>query len=305
MKIYIAGHTGLVGSAIVRHVESKCEHEWAGRTRQELDLTNRPAVFKVLADEKPDALVIAAAKVGGIASNSSFPVEFLSQNIQIQTNLIDAAHAAKVKRVLFLGSSCIYPKFAEQPIKEESLLAGALEPTNEYYALAKIAGLKLIEAYRKQYGHAWISLMPTNLYGPNDNFDEVSSHVIPGMIAKFEKARLENDSTVTLWGTGNALREFLHVDDLADACLFALQNYSGDVALNVGSGFEVSIKELAELISEIAGFQGQILWDTSRPDGTPRKRLDTTRLEKLGWKASIELEAGLRELIHNRQARDV
>jgi GDP-L-fucose synthase len=303
LKIYVAGHTGMVGSAIVRNIESHGQHEWVGKTRQELDLTNRAAVFDFLANERPEALIIAAAKVGGIVANSTFPVQFLSDNIQIEANLIDGAHAAGIGKVLFLGSSCIYPKFAEQPIKEESLLTGALEPTNEYYALAKIAGLKLIEAYRKQHGHSWISLMPTNLYGPNDNFDELSSHVIPGMIAKFERARQENSETVTLWGTGTPLREFLHVDDLADACIFALSNYTGDLALNVGSGYEVSIRDLAELIAEIVGFEGEILWDKSKPDGTPRKRLDTSRLDSLGWSAAIDLRTGLTDLVKHRQAK--
>lgn len=303
LKIYVAGHTGMVGSALVRNIEFHGEHQWVGRTRQELDLTNRSAVFEFLASERPDAVIIAAAKVGGIVANSTYPVEFLSENIQIEANIIDGAHAAGIQKLLFLGSSCIYPKFAEQPIKEESLLTGALEPTNEFYALAKIAGLKLIEAYRKQHGHSWIALMPTNLYGQNDNFDEISSHVIPGMVVKFEKAKLENSESTTLWGTGSPLREFLHVNDLADACLFALKNYSGDVALNVGSGFEVSIKELAELIAEIVGFNGEILWDASKPDGTPRKRLDTSRLDSLGWSAAIDLRTGLTQVAKHRQAR--
>ena len=283
----------MVGSAIVRHIESQEEHSWIGATREELDLTDRQAVFDYLKQQKPEAVIIAAAKVGGIVANQSFPVSFLTENLQIQGNLIDGAHAAGIKKLVFLGSSCIYPKFAEQPIKEEYLLTGELEPTNEPYALAKIAGLKLTQAYRKQYGHDWISLMPTNLYGPGDNYDPELSHVISGMMRKFCKAKQENQESVTLWGSGVPLREFLHVDDLASATMFALENYFGDVALNVGSGEEVSIKDLAKQIREVVGFEGEITWDSSRPDGTPRKFLDSSRIQTLGWKPKIGLRKGL------------
>lgn len=293
MKIYVAGHRGMVGSALVRAIEANDVHSWIGATRAELNLTNRKDVFDYLEEHKPDAVIIAAAKVGGIVANDSFPVNFLSENLQIQTNLIDGSHEVGIQRLVFLGSSCIYPKFAEQPIKESSLLTGELEPTNEPYALAKIAGLKLIQAYRKQFGYSWISLMPTNLYGPGDNYDPESSHVIPGMIRKFCNAKSNGDSSVTLWGSGNPLREFLHVDDLAFATLFALENYEGEIALNVGSGEEVSIKELAVAIQQAVGFNGDIHWDTTRPDGTPRKFLDSSKLSSLGWRPALNLRGGL------------
>ena len=296
MKIYVAGHRGMVGSAIVRAIEAEGKNTWIGAIRSELDLTDRKGVFDYLKKNKPDAVIIAAAKVGGIVANDSFPVDFLSENLQIQTNLIDGSHAAGIEKLVFLGSSCIYPKFAQQPIKESSLLTGELEPTNEPYSLAKIAGLKLIQAYRKQFGHKWISLMPTNLYGPGDNYDPESSHVIPGMILKFCNAKNNGQSSVTLWGTGSALREFLHVDDLASATLFALESYEGQIALNVGSGEEVSIRELAETIKTAVGFTGEIHWDSSRPDGTPRKFLDSSKLEELGWKPSLNLKEGLERI---------
>ena len=297
MKIYVAGHKGMVGSAIVRHIESHEEHSWNGASRQELNLENRQAVFDYLEQQKPDAVIVAAAKVGGIVANQSFPVDFLTKNLQIQGNLMDGAHAAGVTQLVFLGSSCIYPKFAEQPIKEEYLLTGDLEPTNEPYALAKISGLKLVQAYRRQYGHDWISLIPTNLYGPGDNYDPELSHVIPGMIRKFCDAKSTNQPSVTLWGTGSPLREFLHVDDLASATMFALENYSGQVALNVGSGEEVSIKDLAMQISEVVGFEGKIIWDSSKPDGTPRKFLDSSRIRSFGWKPEISLQKGLEQTL--------
>lgn len=297
MKIYVAGHRGLVGSALVRAIEATDEHTWIGQTRQELDLLNRSAVFEYVAKERPDWVVIAAAKVGGIHANSTYPVEFLSENLQIETNLIDACHAAKIERVLFLGSSCIYPKASPQPIKEEYLLTGPLEPTNEAYALAKISGLKLIEAYRKQYGYRWISAMPTNLYGPGDNFDLQNSHVLPALIRKFHEAKEASASSVTLWGSGKPMREFLHADDLASACLHLLTNYDGASALNVGTGIDVSIKELAELIAKLTGFNGLIDWDQSKPDGTMRKLLDVSAITSTGWKARIPLESGLRETI--------
>jgi GDP-L-fucose synthase len=294
VKIYVAGHRGLVGSAIVRAIDVKGKHTWIGRSRSELDLLDRKAVFEYLAKEKPDAVVIAAAKVGGIHANDTYPVQFLSENLQIETNLMDAAHAAGIPRLLFLGSSCVYPKLAQQPIKEEYLLTGELEKTNEAYALAKISGLKLVQAYRKQYGHKWISAMPTNMYGPGDNFDLENSHVLPALIRKFHDAKTQGQPTATLWGTGSPKREFLHADDLGRACLFLLENYNDDVAINVGVGEDVSIKELAGLIQGVVGFQGTIDWDSSKPDGTPRKLLDVSKISALGWKAQISLEDGLR-----------
>lgn len=295
MRIYVAGHRGLVGSAIVRQIEAEGKHTWIGKTHQELDLLDRNAVFQFLAAEKPDAVIIAAAKVGGIHANDTFPVEFLSENLQIETNLMDAAHRANIDRLLFLGSSCVYPKFAEQPIKEESLLTGALEPTNEAYALAKISGLKLIQAYRRQYGRRWISAMPTNIYGPGDNFDLENSHVLPALIRKFHDAKTNGDEVVTLWGSGSPFREFLHADDLASACLFLLENYGNEVAINVGSGEEISIKDLAELVKKVVGFEGQIHWDASKPDGTPRKLLEVSKLSRLGWSPKVELHEGIRD----------
>lgn len=293
MKIYVAGHRGLVGSALVRAIELGSEHSWIGQTRQELDLLDRKAVFEYVAKEKPDWVIIAAAKVGGIHANSTYPVQFLSENLQIETNLIDACHAANIERVLFLGSSCIYPKICPQPIKEEYLLTGPLEPTNEAYALAKISGLKLIDSYRKQYGHKWISAMPTNMYGPGDNFDLENSHVLPAMIRKFHEAKATGADAVTLWGTGTPMREFLHADDLASACLHLLANYDGDVALNVGTGIDVTIKELAETVASVVGFDGDLIWDSSKPDGTPRKLLDSSLIHSSGWNHQIDLKFGI------------
>ena len=295
MKIYIAGHRGLVGSAIVRAIDTQGRHSWIGRTHYELDLLSRNRVFDFLAEEKPDAVVIAAAKVGGIHANNSYPVEFLSHNLQIETNLLDASHEAGISQLLFLGSSCVYPKLAQQPIKEEYLLTGELEKTNEAYALAKISGLKLVQAYRRQYGHNWISAMPTNMYGPGDNFDLESSHVLPALIRKFHDAKTRGATSVTLWGTGSPKREFLHSDDLGRACLFLLENYDDEIAINVGIGEDISINDLAELIREIVGFQGEITWDTSRPDGTPRKLLDVSRISRLGWKPAIPLRRGIED----------
>lgn len=294
VKIYIAGHRGLVGSAIVRAVEDECKHTWFGRARSELHLLDRKAVFEFVASEKPDAIIIAAAKVGGIHANNTYPVQFLSENMQIETNLMDAAHAAGIEKLLFLGSSCVYPKLAKQPIKEEYLLTGELEKTNEAYALAKISGLKLVQAYRNQYGHKWVSAMPTNMYGPGDNFDLENSHVLPALIRKFDDAKNSGASSVTLWGSGSPRREFLHADDLGRACLYLLENYDDEVAINVGVGEDVSIKELAELIQKITGFKGNIEWDSSKPNGTPRKLLDVSRITALGWKAQISLEDGIR-----------
>jgi GDP-L-fucose synthase len=284
----------LVGSAIVRQIEKDSVHSWLGKTRTELDLLDRRAVFDFLAIEKPEAVVVAAAKVGGIVANSTYPVKFLSENLQIETNLLDGAHAGGVERLLFLGSSCVYPKFASQPIKEEYLLTGELEKTNEPYALAKIAGLKLVQAYRQEHGHRWISAMPTNLYGPGDNFDLQNSHVLPAMIRKFHEAKLSNAQSVSLWGSGTPRREFLHSEDLARASIFLLENYDDDVAINVGFGEDFSIKELAEMVSEIVGFTGLVEWDKSKPDGTPRKLLDTSRISDLGWKPIIQLPDGIR-----------
>jgi GDP-L-fucose synthase len=283
-----------VGSAIARAVEAGSKHTWIGRTHSELDLLDRKSVFDYVAHEKPDAIIIAAAKVGGIHANDSFPVQFLSENLQIETNLMDAAHSVRTSRLLFLGSSCVYPKFAEQPIKEESLLTGELEKTNEAYALAKISGLKLVEAYRKQYGHRWISAMPTNMYGPGDNFDLENSHVLPALLRKFHEAKVNGISTVSVWGSGKPRREFMHADDLAGACLFLLENYDNDVPINVGTGTDVSIAELAELIGEVVGYSGNINWDSSRPDGTPRKLLDVSKMNHLGWRSKIDLKSGLK-----------
>jgi GDP-L-fucose synthase len=294
MKIYVAGHRGLVGSAIVRAVEADGKHSWIGRTRSELDLLDRKAVFEFLEAEKPDAVIIAAAKVGGIHANNTYPVQFLSENMQIETNLMDASHSAGIEKLLFLGSSCVYPKLAQQPIKEEYLLTGELEKTNEAYAVAKISGLKLVQAYRNQYGHIWISAMPTNMYGPGDNFDLENSHVLPALIRKFDDAKNSAASKVTLWGSGSPRREFLHADDLGRACLFLLENYDDEIAINLGVGEDVSIKELAELIQKITGYEGNIEWDSSKPDGTPRKLLDVSRITALGWKAQISLEDGIR-----------
>lgn len=302
MKIYVAGHRGLVGSALVRAIEAEGKDTWIGKTRQELDLLDRRAVLDYLREEKPDAVIIAAAKVGGIGANSKYPVDFLSENLQIELNLINSAHEAGIERLVFLGSSCIYPKDAPQPIKEEYLLTGPLEPTNEPYAIAKIAGLKLVEAYRKQYGYKWISLMPTNLYGPGDNYDLETSHVLPALIRKFHEAKVKGYKEVTLWGTGEPLREFLHSDDLADAVLFCLKNYDGDAALNVGSGEEVSILQLAKMVHEASNFSGTVIWDASKPNGTFRKKLDSSRMKERGWKSKISLAQGIGQEIRSFQS---
>ena len=294
-RIYVAGHRGLVGSAICRRLQSEKYANLIAKTRQELDLLNQSAVDRFFADEKPEYVFLAAAKVGGILANSTHPAEFLRENLLIQTNIIDAAYRHGAKKLLFLGSSCIYPKFAPQPIREDALLTSPLEPTNEAYAIAKIAGLKMAEAYRKQYGFDAISLMPTNLYGPHDNFDPESSHVVPALIRRFHEATQHNASEVTLWGTGTVRREFLHVDDLADACVFLMQNYDQPEIINVGTGEDVTIRELAELIAEITGFRGRMVQDTSKPDGTPRKLLDVSRLNALGWRARISLREGLEQ----------
>ncbi|HXU47568.1 MAG TPA: GDP-L-fucose synthase [Candidatus Binatia bacterium] len=294
-RIYIAGHRGLVGSAICRRLQSEKYANLIAKTRQELDLLNQSAVDRFFAAERPEYVFLAAAKVGGILANSTQPAEFIYENLLVQINVIDAAYRHGAKKLLFLGSSCIYPKFAPQPIREDALLTSPLEPTNEPYAIAKIAGLKMAEAYRKQYGFDAISLMPTNLYGPHDNFDPESSHVVPALIRRFHEAAQHNASEVTLWGTGTVRREFLHVDDLADACVFLMQNYDQPEIINVGTGEDVTIRELAELIAEITGFRGRIVQDTSKPDGTPRKLLDVSRLNALGWRARINLREGLEQ----------
>ncbi len=293
-KIYVAGHRGMVGSAIWRALQRQGFNQLIGRTRAELDLMAAPAVNEFFAKEKPDYIFIAAAKVGGIHANNTKPAEFLYENLQIQNNLIHAAFVAKVKKLLFLGSSCIYPKLAPQPIKEEHLLTGPLEATNEWYAIAKIAGIKLCQAYRRQYGCDFIAAMPTNLYGPNDNYDLQLSHVLPALIRKFHEAKISHAAEVVCWGTGSPLREFLYADDLADACIYLMQNYSDEQFVNVGSGSEITIKNLAELVGKIIGFEGKIVWDASKPDGTPRKLMDSSRLFATGWKPRIALEPGIR-----------
>ncbi len=296
-KIFVAGHRGLVGSAITRALQKRIEAgkpvEIVTRSRAELDLLDGAAVRAFFLAERPTHVVVAAAKVGGIKANNDFPVDFLLDNLKIQNHLIESAHAAGVGKLLFLGSSCIYPKFAPQPIKEESLLTGLLEPTNEAYAIAKIAGIKLCQSYRKQYGSDFISAMPTNMYGPFDNFDLNNSHVLPAMIHKFHLAKVEQRPTMTLWGSGSPRREFLHADDLADACLLLLENYSSGEIINVGSGEDVTIKELAEMVREAVGYQGEIAWDTTQPDGTPRKLMDGSRIRALGWKPRIDLPEGI------------
>lgn len=295
MKIYIAGHRGLVGSAIARNIDAGTSHTWVGKTRQELDLFNRKRVFEYVKQEQPDAVVIAAARVGGIYANNSYPVEFLTENLQIEMSILDACHAADIPRVLFLGSSCIYPRLAPQPIKEEYLLTGELEPTNEAYALSKIAGIKLVQSYRREYGRHWISTMPTNLYGIGDNFHPDNSHVLPAMLRRLHEAKVSGSKTVMMWGSGTPRREFLHVDDLAAACVFLLESYDGDIPLNVGCGVDVTIKELAETVARVVKFQGSIEWDSSKPDGTPQKLLDTSRINQLGWFPTIALEDGIRD----------
>ena len=294
LKIYVAGHNGLVGSAIVREIEREGLHTWFGATRDQLDLCDRTAVFDFMNQHKPDGVVIAAAKVGGMYANIGFPVEFLSENLQIQTNLMDAAHKFDVENLVFLGSSCIYPKFAPQPIHEDSLLTGPLEETNASYSIAKIAGIKLVQAYRAEYGRTWTSAMPSNLYGPGDNYDPRTSHVLPAFLRKFHEAVVSGAQSVTLWGSGTPRREFLHVDDLAKAVLFLLQGYDDATAINVGSGVDLEIRELATHIAQITNYQGQIQWDTSKPDGTPRKLLDVSQINNLGWTSEITLDQGLK-----------
>lgn len=292
MRIYVAGINGMVGSAVASEAK-KQGHGVIGKSSTELDLTDRTAVFNEIQITKPEFLIIAAAKVGGIGANSSYPVDFLSVNLQIQTNLIDAAHTSNVEKVLFLGSSCVYPRLATQPITESALLTGELEPTNEPYAIAKIAGLKLVQAYRRQFGHRWISVMPTSLYGPGDNFNPTSAHVLPMLIRRFHKAKLDDEQFVEIWGDGSPLREFLHVKDFAIACLMLLEKFDSTIAINVGSGEEISIRNLATLIGKIVGYSGEITLNPERPNGTPRKLLDSSLIKELGWKPSIDLEQGI------------
>ncbi len=292
-KIYVAGHRGLVGSAIVRNLEAKGYTNVIGRTHRELDLTSQQAVREFFEAEQPDVVVLAAAKVGGINANNTTPAEFAYENMQIQCNVIKCSHDYQVKKLLFLGSTCIYPRMAPQPIPEDALLTGPLEETNEAYAIAKIAGLEMCKFYKRQYGDDFISCMPTNLYGPYDNYDLSGSHVMPAMIRKFHDAKINNAPSVELWGTGTPLREFLYVDDMADACVFLLENYDGEQHVNIGTGREVTIKELAQTVQRVVGYQGEIVWNQDMPDGTPRKLTDVTKLHSLGWRHRIELEEGV------------
>ncbi len=294
-KIYVAGHNGMVGSSIVRKLEREGFTNLVTRSSKELNLINQSDVLAFFEKEKPDYVFLAAAKVGGIQANNTYKGDFLYDNLMIQTNVIHASHVYPVKKLLFLGSSCIYPKFAEQPISEDSLLTGALEPTNEPYAIAKIAGIKLCDAYRDQHGCNFISAMPTNLYGPNDNYDLAGSHVLPAMIRKFHEAKENGGKEVVVWGTGKPMREFLYVDDLAEACYFLMENYNEPGAINVGTGSDITIADLAHLVKKIVGFEGDIVFDTSKPDGTPKKQLDVSKINGLGWKATIELEEGIRQ----------
>lgn len=300
-KIFVAGHRGMVGSAIVRKLQSEGYDNLVLKTSGELDLRNQAAVEKFFETEKPEYVFLAAAKVGGIMANNTYRADFLYENLLIESNVIHQSYVNKVKKLLFLGSSCIYPKLAPQPLKEEYLLSGHLEETNEPYAIAKIAGIKLCESYRRQYGCDFISAMPTNLYGPNDNYDLNKSHVIPALIRKFIDAKENALPEVVIWGTGTPLREFLHVDDLADACLFLMQKYSGLEFVNIGSGEDLSISELANMIKEIVGFEGKVKFDTSRPDGTPRKLMDGSKLRLLNWSPKITLERGLSDTINEYQ----
>ena len=293
-KIYVAGHRGMVGSAIVRNLQSKGYSNIVGRSHKELDLTSQADVTRFFEEERPDIVVLAAAKVGGINANQTKPAEFAYENMQVQCNVIHCCHQYGIKKLLFLGSTCIYPKMAPQPIPEDALLTGPLETTNEAYAVAKIAGMEMCKFYKRQYGDDFISCMPTNLYGPHDNYDLKGSHVLPAMIRKFHEAKLGNAPSVELWGTGTPLREFLYVDDMADACVFLLENYDGEQHVNIGTGKEVTIKELAEMVKETVGFEGEIIWNDSMPDGTPRKLTDVTKLHSLGWRHKVELEEGIK-----------
>lgn len=293
-KIYVAGHRGLVGSAIVRNLQSKGYANIIGRTHSELELTNQAAVRCFFEEERPDVVVLAAAKVGGINANNTKPAEFAWDNMQVQCNVIKCCHDFQVKKLLFLGSTCIYPRLAPQPIPEDALLTGPLEETNEAYAIAKISGLEMCKFFKRQYGDDFISCMPTNLYGPHDNYDLEGSHVMPAMIRKFHEAKLKNAPGVELWGTGTPLREFLYVDDMADACVFLLENYDGEQHVNIGTGKEVTIRELAETVQRVVGYEGEIIWNTDMPDGTPRKLTNVDKLHALGWRHKVELEEGVK-----------
>lgn len=296
-KIYVAGHLGMVGSAIVRKLQAYGYRNLVLRASSELDLRNQAAVEQFFVEEKPEYVILAAAKVGGILANNTYRADFLYENLMIESNVIHQSYVHNVKKLLFLGSSCIYPKLASQPLKEEYLLSGFLEETNEPYAIAKIAGIKLCESYRRQYGCDFISAMPTNLYGPNDNYDLRTSHVIPALIKKFLDASKKGEQSVEVWGSGKPLREFMHVDDLSDASLFLMKNYSGLEFVNVGTGVDLSIAELARLIKELTGYKGEVIFNASKPDGTPRKLMDVSRLTALGWRSSISLNEGLKEVI--------
>ncbi len=303
-KIYVAGHRGLVGSAIVRNLESKGYTNIITRTHSELDLTVQADVFRFFEQEKPEYVVLAAAHVGGINANQTYPADFIYLNSIIQCNVIKASHDTGVKKLLFLGSSCIYPKMAPQPIPENALLTGPLETTNEGYAVAKIAGLEMCKFFKMQYGDDFISCMPTNLYGPNDNFNLENSHVLPALIRKFDDAKKNGSQSVELWGTGSPLREFLYVDDMADACVYLLEHYSGLEHVNIGTGKEITIRELAELVRRITGFKGEIVWNSDMPDGTPRKLLNVDKLHEIGWKEKVSLEEGIRKTYEWYQSRD-
>ncbi|MEP6480438.1 MAG: GDP-L-fucose synthase [Rhodoglobus sp.] len=292
-RVYIAGHRGLVGSAIWRHLESVGFSDLVGATSSQVDLRDRGAVFDFMREARPDVVIDAAARVGGIFANNTYPADFLSDNLQIQVNLMDAANEINVDRLLFLGSSCIYPKYAQQPIKESSLLTGELEPTNDAYAIAKIAGIMQVQAARRQYGRHWISAMPTNLYGPGDNFHPQNSHVLPALMRRLDEAKHNGDSSVTIWGSGTPRREFLYVDDLAQASLFLLENYDDPETINVGVGTDLTIRDLAEIVATTVGYEGELIQDTSKPDGTPQKLLDVSRLNALGWSAGTELHDGI------------
>ena len=292
-KIFVAGHRGMVGSALVRRLEAEGFTNVLKRDRSQLDLTDESAVAKFFADAPPDVVVVAAAKVGGIKANNEYPVEFLLENLRIQNNIIRSAFEAGVRKLLFLGSSCIYPKFAPQPIPETALLTGPLEPTNEAYAIAKIAGIKLCQAYAREYGATFISVMPTNLYGPNDSFDLETSHVLPALLRKAHDAKTRNENKLIVWGTGKPRREFLHVDDLASACLLLLEKYDSPEIINIGCGEDITIRELAELICDVVGFNGELVWDATKPDGTPRKLLDITKIRALSWQPTIPLRQGI------------
>lgn len=299
-KIYIAGHRGMVGSAIVRRLQKAGFTNFVTRTSDTLDLRDQAAVAAFFREEKPDYVFLAAAKVGGIVANNTYRAEFLYDNLMIQNNVIHHAHLNGVKKLMFLGSSCIYPKLAPQPLKEEYLLTGLLEPTNEPYAIAKIAGIKLCDAYRSQYGSQYISVMPTNLYGPNDNYDLQNSHVLPALLRKFHDAKANGQEEVVIWGTGSPLREFLHADDMADACFFLMQGYNEPGPINIGVGEDLSIADLARLVQKIVGYEGKLVFDTTKPDGTPRKLMDVSRLHSLGWKAAISLEQGIRQVYEDK-----